>query len=163
MVLLGLAARSRAVGCSIYCTRSNALAALPFNWRSKSSTYCTLGQRSLKSSEYTQSRKPRLACAAVVTASMAATRSTSQARSAPFSLILMAVTPLYGIHCSSVSGRGGAPPLFPSPPAPPPPFFFPPPRPAGPAPPGGGSRGGGGARFGGKISPKPPPKKPPLK
>ena len=49
--------------------------------------------------------KPRFACAAVVTRSIAATRSTSHARSAPFSLILIAVTPLYGIHASSVSGR----------------------------------------------------------
>ena len=46
-----LAARSRAVGCSMYCTRSNARGALPFNWCSKSSRYCTFGQRSLKSSE----------------------------------------------------------------------------------------------------------------
>ena len=62
-------------------------------------------QRSLKSSEYARCSMPRLFCTSAVIRSTCTTRSTSQRRSSPLSLILRCVRPSNLIHCGSVSGN----------------------------------------------------------
>ena len=107
MLVFGFARRSRWVGCSMYCSRRMPREIARRLGPGKSSTYSTFGALLVEVGRVGPRRcSPVLAWASAATRSIDTTRSTSQSRSSPASLIFKWVSPSAAIHsAASPAGR----------------------------------------------------------